>query len=92
MEEMERAGGAVGVGVCGGQAAPGEGVELARLQQQHQSLAEMMPMTVSSRRQQTASMLCWGEVTVQEDFICNHYLAGLRFVITTIEITYVGCL
>ena len=35
VEEKERAGGAVGVGVGGGKGAPGEGVELARLQQQH---------------------------------------------------------
>ena len=52
MEEMERAGGAVGVGVGGGQAAPGEGVELARLQQHHQA--------PDTRHHQTSSMLSRG--------------------------------
>ena len=53
MEEMERAGGAVGVGVGGGQAAPGEGVELARLQQQHH-IARMMGIKMRNHRKRSS--------------------------------------
>ena len=53
MEEKETVGGALGVGVGEGQAAPREGVELARLQQHHH-VARMMGIKMRNHRKRSS--------------------------------------